>query len=210
MVQQGVGGGGTFRQFGTPVGVHHTVNTWTCEGYRLHGTPSRRHAGDRQRVATPTQDRFMAVQALRAKFSVFEMTLLIQQRSVFSNRRYLEGCIKIILRSRRPYIRTKGQCVSGLPREGVYWAHELDSSLTTCWRTVFLVINPLHLFRQVLLMGKTWKVRIGSCWFTQNTYWFPYMGTRWFNNEEHIYLAIYPLHLFLKILYVLRKTCSSN
>jgi hypothetical protein len=59
----------TFRQAGAALGVHHTVTTRAWERYRLHGTPARRHAGCRQRVTTPAQDRVLVVQARRATFS---------------------------------------------------------------------------------------------------------------------------------------------
>jgi hypothetical protein len=65
MMQQGA----TFRRVGAALSVHHTVFIRAWEGYRLHGTPARWHAGDQQRVTTPAQDRLLVVYARHARFS---------------------------------------------------------------------------------------------------------------------------------------------
>jgi hypothetical protein len=95
MVQQG----GIFRQVGAALGVHHTVFTTAWEGYRLYGTPARRHAGGRQRATTPAQDRLLVIQAHRARFSTatsLRNDLANAAESVFQRRRYVEGCMKVI------------------------------------------------------------------------------------------------------------------
>jgi hypothetical protein len=90
----------TFRQVSATLGVHHTVINRACERYRLHGIPARRHAGGRQRVTTPAQDRCFVVQARPAR-ALTATSLLILRGSVFPRRR-LSECN---LRSRRPCIR---------------------------------------------------------------------------------------------------------
>jgi hypothetical protein len=72
MVQQRA----TFRQVGADIDVHHTVITRALERYQLHGTPTRRHAGGRQRVTTPAQNRFLVSQASRTRFLTLTPTSL--------------------------------------------------------------------------------------------------------------------------------------
>ncbi|XP_060585762.1 zinc finger protein 862-like [Ruditapes philippinarum] len=40
--------------------VHPIVITRALDGYRLHGIPARRHAGGRQKITTPAQDRCLS------------------------------------------------------------------------------------------------------------------------------------------------------
>jgi hypothetical protein len=69
LMMQQLGDGGTFRQVGATLDVHHIVITRALGRYRLHGTPARRHAEGRQRITTPAQDRFIFVQAHLTRFS---------------------------------------------------------------------------------------------------------------------------------------------
>jgi hypothetical protein len=84
----------TFRQVGAALSVHHTVITRAWERYQLHGTPARRHAGGRQRVITPAQDRCLVVQARRARFST--ATSLWNDLANTASRRYVEDCMQVV------------------------------------------------------------------------------------------------------------------
>jgi hypothetical protein len=84
--------GASFSQVGEALGIHHTVITKALERCRLHGTPARGHAESLQRVTTPAQDRFLNVQARRARFSSKWPFLCC--RGPRPRIRYIEGCMK--------------------------------------------------------------------------------------------------------------------
>jgi hypothetical protein len=75
------GAGVTFRQIDAALGVHRPGITRVLDRYRLYGTPAKRHAGGRQIVKAPVQDRLLAfrlvVQGLRRYVEGYNLFLII-------------------------------------------------------------------------------------------------------------------------------------
>ena len=102
-------GGMTQRHVATLLGTAQSVISRVWCRYRRYGSVDRRHGGDRRRLTTPQQDRYLTLQARRNRFAP-AVTLRAQFQNATGIRMSTQTVRRRLhaaqLRARRPVVQT--------------------------------------------------------------------------------------------------------